>query len=269
MFPQSYGQLLDPLRSSGSSIQRDPRLMTAHLHAKSHQLLFIHIWRIRDDQVKSLIDLREPVALDEVDPVGHLVALRVLLGERERNVGDVDRCDVCQRMKLGQADRDDAGTGSQVETSNCLVARERGECFLNQFLSLRTRNQRFPRHTETQTQKGDLPGEVLQWNAVPPLLDRLAITQAFLGGERLLRIQVQVKAIYAQYGGEQDLRLQPGLDDPRVTKVASRPLEDLAYGPVAAQRSPPSVSFTPRPPKRAILPYTIAESCIEVKHCIQ
>jgi hypothetical protein len=78
---------------------------------------------------------------------------------------------------------------------------------------------------------------------------------SLFAAEGLVGGEVELEPIDIQAMREEDLCLQPGLDNPPTLEVVTGPIEDLSDGPSGSQRSPLT-----RMPETPIVPYTIAES---------
>ncbi|BAK12058.1 hypothetical protein PAJ_1978 [Pantoea ananatis AJ13355] len=102
----------------------------------------IDIGRIRHDQVVlHRREFAEQIGADRCDVVNQAVLFNILLGDRQRIVGNIHCIHFCVRKGIGAGNRNTAAAGAHVQNMSRFVRDQTGKAVFNQFPNGRTGNQ--------------------------------------------------------------------------------------------------------------------------------
>jgi hypothetical protein len=107
-----------------------------------------------------------------------------------------------------ERERDRAGTGSEVEGARLPVDRHPQECELDQRLGLGPRDQHGRRHAQRQSPELAHAGEIGDGLAVAAALREREECRFLPGGERLVAVRDEPRAVPGERVRHQDLRIE-------------------------------------------------------------
>ena len=198
---------VEPIRAA---IERDLWFVIVHLDLKTGNRCRRDVGWVGGDEFEdlALLEYREKIAVSELDAVGDFRPLRVLAGKGKGFRGNIRGYGAPGRACGKQGDRDDAGTGPEVEHGGRLVARQERKRPLDEKLGLVTWNE------GALVLGEDDPAEL---NGADNVLEGFACRAAFheraeaveIGlGEGAFELDIEIHAAEAEDVGEEEFDIE-------------------------------------------------------------
>ena len=207
--------------------ERDVGLPVDDVRRQGRDLAGMDVRRVRHDEVPAFTGKpREEIVAPELDLDPD--ALRVLTGEGERVLRDVDAGHSGPRVLVGDRKRDRARPRADVEHPRRVGAVEQRKAALDDRLGLGARNERPPVDGQREPPEAPLAEDVLQRLARRPPCDEGTRPFELVSGQGTVEVHVELDPVDSEDAPQQALGIEPRAFGPLPGEMLGRATQHVA-----------------------------------------